>query len=380
MPEFFANTSKGLGEALEKEFIELGFEKVRRVGNGVFFESNWEGCYRANLHSRIASRVLKPVWDFPAYQLDEFFSQILKHDFTKHIRLPFSLKVDATIEDCKIHDQRMVALKTKDAICDQFRNAFGSRPDVDKLEPDFCVHVRGIKNQFSIAIDTSGDSLYRRGYRERGGVAPMRENLAAGLLQLSEWDEQSPLIDPMCGSGTFLIEAAQKKFRIAPGSFRRRFGFQKLIHYQKEVWESMVQKALNEELTPEPGFFFGYDEDAKMLKVARQNADRAGVGSAIRFARGNVATLQQPDDLKLTGSVITNPPYGLRLGEVDQLRDVYRDLGYSLKRNFPGWTAWILSGEKELTKDLRMASEKRIPVHNGNVECRFLKYVVKDLR
>ncbi|MEI7973632.1 MAG: THUMP domain-containing protein [Bdellovibrio sp.] len=376
MPEFFATTSKGLGVALEQELTELGLAKVRRLANAVYFEGNWESCYRTNLHSRIASRVLKPVFDFTAYNLDELFGQVLKHDFTKHIDMPFSLKVEASVEESKIHDQRMLALKVKDAICDQFREAGGARPDVDKLQPDLRVYIRGQKNQFSIAIDTTGESLYRRGYREDAGVAPLRENLAAGILRLMQWKPGTQLLDPMCGSGTFLIEAAQIQFRIAPGSYRRRFGFQRLKNYQKEIWARLVEEALAQEIPPEPGLFWGFDADPRIIKLARANADRAGVGPAISFQKALIATLQKPPGFG-TGVLVSNPPYGLRLGDVHELHDVYKDLGYTLKKEFAGSEAWILAGEKDLTPDLRLKSDRRFSVHNGSVDCRLLHYPLK---
>lgn len=371
MPEFFASTARGLVEPLEQELKDLGLNVTGKYSGGVFFESNWEGCYKANLHSRLASRVLKPVLDFTAYQPEELYSQILRHDFTKYIKPNQTISIDASISDSKMRDQRFIAMKVKDAIVDQFRDKFGVRPDVDNLNPSLRVHVRAIKNQFNVAIDTSGDSLFKRGYRRDVGEAPLKENLAAGLLQIAEWDGNTPIVDFMCGSGTFLIEAAMKALNIAPGINRKGFGFQNWLTYDKEAWERVVQEALDNEKETLDFQFYGFDIDNKVLKSAKDNARAAGVDDVIVFKKESVATVEPPVE---KGLIILNPPYGARIGDEDNLRDVYRDLGFTLKHRFKGWDAWILSGNKELIADLKLKSTRKHFVFNGNIECRFLKY------
>ncbi|AHI05155.1 putative N6-adenine-specific DNA methylase [Bdellovibrio bacteriovorus W] len=371
MAQFFASTARGLVEPLEKELRELGLKVTDRYIGGVFFESNWEGCYRANLHSRLASRILKPVLDFTAYQPEELYSQILKHDFTKYIKPNQTISIDASVSECKMRDQRFVAMKVKDAIVDQFRDKFGVRPDVDNTNPSLRIHVRAIKNNFSVAVDTSGDSLFKRGYRREVGEAPLKENLAAGLLKVTEWDTNSPLVDFMCGSGTFLIEAAMMALNIAPGINRTRFGFQNWLNYDEEVWENLVQEAMDAEVEELPFKFYGFDIDNKVLKSAKDNAKRAGVDHVIEFRKESVATVEPPCE---AGLIVVNPPYGARIGDEDNLRDVYRDLSYTMKHRFKGWDAWVLSGNKELIADLRLKSTRKHFVFNGNIECRFLKY------
>jgi len=371
VPEFFASTPKGLVEPLEKELTELGLKVLERTAGGVFFESNWEGAYKANLHSRTASRILKPVLDFTAYQPDELYNQILRHDFTKYIKPNQTICIDATIKESKMRDQRFVAMKIKDAIVDQFRDKFDVRPDVDNENPDLRIHVRAMKNQFMVAVDTSGDSLFMRGYRKEVGEAPLKENLAAGLLMLSEWDRQSPLVDFMVGSGTLLIEGAMMALNIAPGLHRKRFGFQRWLNYDKEVWEKLVQEAMDQEKEDLPFKFYGYDIDRRMIMVAKDNAKRAGVDHVIELKREPVATVAPPIE---GGLAVVNPPYGARIGDEDNLRDVYRDLGYTLKHRFKGWDCWILSGNKDLIADLKLKSTRKHFVFNGNIECRWLKY------
>ncbi|MGZ3774709.1 MAG: THUMP domain-containing class I SAM-dependent RNA methyltransferase [Pseudobdellovibrionaceae bacterium] len=371
MPEFFASTARGLVEPLETELKDLGFKVTDKYIGGVFFESNWEGCYKANLHSRLASRILKPILDFTAYQPEELYNQILRHDFTKYIKPTQTISIDASVKESKMRDQRFVAMKVKDAIVDQFREKFGVRPDVDNENPDLRIHVRCIKNQFNVALDTSGDSLFMRGYRKEVGEAPLKENLAAGLIKISEWDGQSPIVDLMCGSGTFLIEAAMMALNIAPGINRRKFGFQSWLSYDADVWDKVVQEAMDGEKDELPFKFYGYDIDRRVLTSAKENAKRAGVDQVIEFKKEAVATVEPPVE---KGLIIVNPPYGARIGDEDNLRDVYRDLGFTLKHRFKGWDCWILSGNKDLIADLKLKSTRKHFVFNGNIECRFLKY------
>ncbi|HWU43596.1 MAG TPA: THUMP domain-containing protein [Bdellovibrio sp.] len=371
MPEFFASTAKGLVEPLEQELKEMGLKVTDKTVGGVYFESNWEGCYKANLQSRLASRILKPVLDFTAYQPEELYKQILRHDFTKYIKPTQSISIDVTIRESKMRDQRFVAMKIKDAVVDQFREKFGVRPDVDNEMPALRIHVRAVKNQFNVAVDTSGESLFMRGYRRETGEAPLKENLAAGLIKLSEWDGQSPLVDFMCGSGTFLIEAAMMAMNVAPGIHRRKFGFQNWLTFEKETWEKLVQEAMDAEKEELPFSFYGFDIDNRVLKIAKDNAKRAGVDQVILFKKEAVATVEPPVE---KGLIVVNPPYGARIGDEDNLRDVYRDLGFTLKHRFKGWDAWILSGNKELIADLKLKSTRKHFIFNGNIECRFLKY------
>lgn len=374
MPQFFASCPKGLVEPLEAELKSLGMHPYDRSQNGVFFESNWEGCYKVNLYSRFASRILMPVLNFPAYQPEELYNNIRKHDFTKYIDVHQTLKVDASTKDSMIKDQRFIAMKVKDAIVDQFREKTGERPNVENDRPDLTVYVKVYKNNFSVAIDTSGDSLFMRGYRLEAGEAPLKENLAAGLLQLSGWDMKTPLVDPMCGSGTILIEAMMMVLNIAPGSMRKRFGFMKLKNFNREAWDDVVDEAISAEVETTDLHFYGYDMDRRIIDKAIENAKRAGVNEFIQFKKGNVTTLIAPIE---KGMIITNPPYGVRLGEEDNLRDVYRDFSHTLKTQFKGWDAWILSGNKDLIGDLKLKSSRKHFVYNGSIECRFLRYEIR---
>ena len=376
MALFFASCPKGLNEALEVELKSLELSVVERNAGGVFFESNWKGCYRANLQSRLASRILKPVLEFTAYQPEELYNQIRKHDFTKYIDPQQTISIDASVKESMLKDQRFVAMKIKDAIVDQFRDKFEIRPDVNNETPDLRVHVKAYKNFFSVALDTSGTSLYQRGYRKEIVEAPLKENLAAGLLRLSEWDQKSPLVDFMCGSGTFLIEGAMMAMNMAPGVHRNNFGFMNWKNFDEALWSEVLDEAIALEKETLDFKFYGFDIDRRAIMKAKQNARLAGVDHVIQFKTESIATVAPPVEETgvVKGLAIVNPPYGARLGDEDNLRDVYRDLGFTLKHRFKGWDCWILSGNKDLIADMKLKSTRKHFVFNGNIECRFLKY------
>jgi len=373
MATFFASCPTGMADLVEKELKSFGLKTYEKTVGGVVFESNWAGCYKANLNSRYASRILKPILDFPAYQNEDIYNNILKHDFTKYIKPNQTLAVDAVVKECKITDQRFLAMKVKDAVVDQFREKFDTRPDVDSSSPDLRIHIRGYKNQYHVSIDTSGNSLFMRGYRDRTGEAPLKENLAAGLIGLAEWDMKTPIVDLFCGSGTLLIEAAMMALNIAPGLGRKHFGFMSYKDFDSEVWNQVVDEAIAGEKEEIDFKLYGYDLDKKVLQMAKQNAKNASVAEFIEFHNTPIAIAQPPKDVE-TGLIITNPPYGTRIGDEDNLKDVYRDLGHTLKHNFVGWSAWILAGNKDLLSEMKLKSTRKFFVYNGNIECRFLKY------
>lgn len=375
MPIFFASTSKGLIQPLEEELKSLDLKVVETGRSGVTFETNWAGCYLANLKLRCANKILKPILDFPAYQLDDLYHNTLKHDFTKYISLDQTFAIDAVVRDSKIRDQRMVALKIKDAIADQFRDKYGERPNVDSQNPHLPIVARLVKNQVSLALDTSGTPLSHRGYRTEQGMAPLREHLAAALVKLSGWDGKQVLYDPMCGSGTILIEAALIAKKAAPGLFRKGFAFQNWAGFQEDAWSEIIDQVSEEEIETPELKLFGSDIDRKIISVAKANAARAGVDENIEFKRASVTEIMPPTEEK--GLIIVNPPYGDRLGITEDLKDVYRDLSFQLRQHFSGWTLWILSGNEDLTGALKMKATAKHKVFNGPIECRFLEYKVK---
>lgn len=376
MAKFLAMTSRGLIDVLDEELREMGMQKVLKHPSGVFFEGSWADCYKANLRSRIATRIILPVLDFPAYKPEELYNDILKHDFTKYIPATGTIAVDAHVRDSgAFRDQRFVAMKVKDAVVDQFREKFDVRPDVNTEKPDLRIVIRAVKNQFSVAIDTSGDALFKRGYRVGAATeAHLKEHVAAGLLRMAGYKGDVSVVDPMCGSGTLLIEAAMIALKIAPGLARKSFGFQRLNNFKRDEWETVVSEALSEELEELPFKFYGYDVDKHALKSAQQNASAADVNEFIEFARQPMETLTAPVE---TGLLVVDPPYGERMGDKDLLFDAYKDLAHTFKTGFKGWDCFVLSGSPELSAAMKLKAERKFPVFNGQIECRFLRYKMR---
>ncbi len=375
MPRFLALTSRGLMDVLHDELNTLGFTSLQKTPGGVYFDANWAGCYRANLCLRTASRVAVTILDFPAYNPDDLYNNIRKHDFTKYISVNGTVAVDAHTDSDIFRDQRFVALKVKDAVVDQFTEKFGSRPNVDSKDPDLRILIRVQGNFVNVAIDTTGDPLFKRGYRVKSVEAPMKENLAAALVKMSEWDGKTPLVDPMCGSGTILLEAALIGMKISPGTLRRGFAFQKWSTLQKDVLKAEAEFATSQETDMPKDLLYGYDIDRKAIIAAQQNAQEAGLDEYIKFRRSPIELIEPPPDMK--GIIICNPPYGARLGEIDELKDVYRNMGFIFKSKFKGWVAWVLCGEAELAPLIGMKASRRIPIMNGPIECRFLRYEIR---
>lgn len=379
MPKFVAVTSPGLTEPLKNELARMGFLKTETHSSSVIFDSNWEGCYRVNLQSRLSTRVLLPIMEFPAYKIEDIYNNIRKHDFTKYIPANGNLWIDAKLEECSLKDQRMLAMKAKDGIVDQFREKYNERPSVSK-EASLVIYMRGFKNNYVVSIDTSTPSLNQRGYRNMVVDAPLKENVAAGLLALAGWDGETPIVDPMCGSGTILIEAALQHIKRAPGTLRKRFAIQNLGIFQSDVWDKVVDESLNaevetneDEVNPNP-IFYGYDVDRDAIKSAISNAQAAGVNHLIKFQRKDVSELVPPVE---KGIIVTNPPYGIRVGDEFFLAETYKNFSHQLKTHFKGWDMWLLSGNKDLTQYLRMRAEQRYPVVNGGIDCRLIHYKIK---
>lgn len=371
MARFLVLTSRGLGEPLQEELKEIGIDKSKLQSEGVYFDGSWKDVYAVHLKSHLASRVLLPVLDFKAYNAEDLYSAIFKkHDFTKYITPDRTFAIEAHVTDHKeFRDQRFVALKVKDAIADQFRQKFDRRPDVDAKNPQFRVVVRVVKTDVSVAIDLTGSPLSHRGYRLQAAAAPLRENLAAGLVRLAGWQPEMPIVDPMCGSGTILIEAAMMARNLLAD--RRKFLFQNLESFQKEAFDQARAqfKRRNPELK-----LFGFDKDPRVLEQARENAERAGVREWIHFRTSDVLSLKPP--IATPGLVISNPPYAVRIETLSSAKALWKDLSQTLKTRFPGWTCWVLSGNKDLTKSFHLKNERRIPIWNGPIECRYLKYPI----
>lgn len=371
MYQFYAMTSFGLEEVLTQELLSLGLN-VKRDFLGARFEGDFESCVRANIGSRVATRILMELKKFKANNNDELYKHVFEFPFEEFFSNKETIRVNATVQDSFFKDNRFVGLKVKDAVVDRFREKTGERPSVEKDNPDVTIHVRVVHNEVVMSFDTSGESLSQRGYREISTMAPLREHLAAGLLGLSGWNKEICVLDPMCGSGTFVIEAALQALNKFPMLDRKKFGFHKLSIFNSEVYKRVAEEFLNLEKTETTLRFYGYDVNRQAISAAKTNAEAAGVAEFCEFKRFSVQELVPPVE---KGLLIINPPYGERLISHD-IEDSYRDLGFALKNHFKGWTCWVISGNKDLVGLMGLKSTARIPVWNGPIECRFLKYEI----
>ena len=363
---FFAPCPRGLEPVLAAELTMLGAKEIKAVDAGVGFMGDWRVCYRANLESRSASRVL--------WQLGEWDYQREENVYQRAAALPwgelfdpsltFRVKVSAIGSPLRSLD--FITLRIKDAVCDRFRTETGVRPNVDTAEPDVRIHAFFEPERFALYLDTSGEALFKRGWRHTQGEAPLRENLAAGIVALTGWRPGVPLLDPMCGSGTLLVEAAMMALNMPPGG-SRSFGLQRLLSFDAQLWESVRNQARNQHAPVRALPIFGADLYGEQLKLARANFAGVGLQEAISLKQANVLELPAPAK---SGVIVTNPPYGVRVGDQQKLAAFYPRLGDALKAKYAGWSAWIFTGDLRLPKLIGLKPARRIPLYNGALECR----------
>lgn len=379
---FFATCPKGIEPLLAEELRALGAADVRETRAGVAFAGDLTHAYRVCLWSRLASRVLMPLAQFKAPSADALYQGVRTIQWSEHIGPEGTLAVDCTAVQSPITHSHYAALKVKDAIVDQLRDEFGARPSVDTERPDLRVNVYLNHLDAVVGIDLSGDALHRRGYRADAMAAPMKENLAAAILLRAGWPAIArtggALTDPMCGSGTLLIEGAFIAADIAPGLMREHFGFLKLRGHDRAAWTALVDEAHTrraEGLKHLPPIQ-GYDSDARAVRAARDNLGRAGLGERIKIERRELSACE-PASLP-AGLVVANPPYGERMGQAHELPALYAALGDALKRCYPGWRAAVLTGDPELGKNMGMRANRLHTLYNGALECRLLHFEVDE--
>ena len=366
---YFATTAKGLEEALAGELRALGMAEITAGNGGVHFRGTRADGYRACLWLRTANRVLQPLGTFPCHTPEQLYDELRALPWEEYMTPEMTLALDASVRDSALTHSRFVALKGKDAIVDRFRDRCGSRPNVDPAAPDLPINLHLAGNRCTVSLDLAGEGLHRRGYRLERTVAPLRETLAAGLLLLSEWDPGTPFVDPMCGSGTLPIEAALLATRSAPG-LGRAFAFQKWPGFDARSWQALRDEA-HHMRQPAAAVIVGADHDPRALRVCADNATRLPPTTTIDWQRTPFARLTPPAP---GGTLLFNPPYGERLKDQDSLDVLYREIGDTLKQRWKGWTAWILTGNLEAAKRVGLKATRRIPLWNGPLECRLLKY------
>jgi 23S rRNA (guanine2445-N2)-methyltransferase / 23S rRNA (guanine2069-N7)-methyltransferase len=375
-----ATCARGTEPALAEELGALGLPEVAVDAGAVTFGGGLEAAYRVCLGSRVASRVLWPIARFEADDAQALYERVRDVAWEDHLSPDRTLAVRCVGGHSGLPDLRYAARKAKDAIVDRLRDRHGRRPDVDRHHPDVQVHVHLQGTEVSVAIDLSGEPLHRRGYRPRGAAAPLKETLAAAVLHLAGWPAAAargaPLVDPLCGSGTLLVEAAAMARGMPPGLARARFGFEGWLGHVPGRWERVRAEAREraERTRGAPVEVHGHDVDAQALDLARESARRAGVADAVTVTRRDLAEAAPPGDTP--GLVVTNPPYGERLGETSSLMPLYETLGDVLRRRFLGWEAHVLAGNRDLVRHLGLKPTRRHVLFNGPLECRLLTYPI----
>jgi putative N6-adenine-specific DNA methylase len=370
--KLFASCPRGLEDALASELVELGAGDVRSVAGGVSFEGDLGLIYRANLESRIATRILLRLFSVAYRSEEDVYRASYEFDWPQRFDVGRSIRVYLTAQRCPLKSLDFLTLRIKDAVCDRFRSAVGSRPNVDTRAPEVRIHAFLDATQFTLYLDTSGEPLFKRGARAAQGEAPIKENLAAGILKLSGWQPGMALLDPMCGGGTFLVEAAQVALDIAPGC-ARGFGFERLKSFDAELWHRLraEAEARRKPIVALP--IYGSELYGDTLKHAHANLGAAGLEETVQLKQANALEISAP---AASGVLVTNPPYGERMGEQQELAEFYPKFGDALKQKFAGWNCYILSADMNLPKLIKLKVSKRTPLFNGALECRLFEYKI----
>jgi 23S rRNA (guanine2445-N2)-methyltransferase / 23S rRNA (guanine2069-N7)-methyltransferase len=378
---FFATTAKALEPLLAQELQGLGLSGVEAVRAGVYFTGTIEAAYRACLWSRVANRILLPLKKFPCPDEAKLYAGVKSIRWSDHMKADGTLAVEFAASrqsESSVTHTHYGALKVKDAIVDQFRSTQNVRPSVDTERPHLRVHVYLHQGEATVSIDLSGESLHRRGYRTDGASAPLKENLAAAILLQAGWPqaaaEGQAFLDPMSGSGTLPVEAARIALDIAPGLDRNYFGFLKWLNHDAPAWKRLIEEAQDrEEASAEKklGPIVGYDEDARAVRAALENLENAGLRGRVHVEK---RSLDRAEAIAPQGIVVVNPPYGERLGEVEELKPLYKQIGDTFKQKFPGWKGYVLTGSSDLAKVIGLQATRRIPLYNGAIECRLLEF------
>jgi len=363
-------TLAGLEEVLANELLSLGAQHIETGTRSVFCETDLEGVYRLNLCLSTALRVLIPIVKFEADNETELYDCINEIPWEKYVSSKGSIAVDAIAQGEVFRHSHYVALKTKDAVVDRFRSLFQERPDVDIHYPDLRINIHNYDRTFTVSLDSSGTSLHRRGYREEGEEAPLNEVLAAGMIRLSQWKKDTAFVDPMCGSGTLLIEAAFYAHHIAPNKYRKEgFCFQRWPNYDAALWASVKSEALKKEESFSYGIYGGDIRESAII-AAKANIKAAGLSNIIAIeTRAFEKSIPPPPP----GLLMVNPPYDARMS-LEDATQFYKKLGDKLKSGYQGYQAWIITGNPEAAKAIGLRTSRKIALFNGNIPCKLLKF------
>jgi putative N6-adenine-specific DNA methylase len=360
---FFASCPRGLERLLVRELGALGIADAAAVAGGVAFGGGWDACHRANLWSRVASRILWRVAQFDYRNERDLYDAARALDWPALFPVERTMRVNVTAQKSPLKSLEFATLRIKDAVCDRFRDATGRRPSVERASPDVRVHAFLEAARGTLYLDTSGEPLFKRGWRAGSAEAPLRENLAAGIVMLSGWRPEEPLLDPMCGGGTLVVEAAAIARGKPPGG-RRHFAFERLAGFDPGLWRRVQDEQRFPAANPK---LYASDTDPKALAVARRNLAAAGVERWVTLERADVLERAAPAP---SGVMVMNPPYGERIGSPEELARFYPRLGDALKQRFAGWRCYIFTADLRLPKLIGLAPSARTPLWNGALECR----------
>ena len=366
---YFATCPRGLEQLLADELLAVGAKSIKPTDGGVSFDGDWAICYAANLHSRIATRILWQVARGKYMNEEDLFDAAYKINWPQWFDVKNDFMVKVTGVKCPLKSLEFATLKIKDAVCDKFRLVVGARPYIDTKTPAVRIHAYLAADEYQYYLDTSGAALYQRGNRGASIEAPLRENLAAGILKLSGWQVGQPLLDPMCGSGTFLLEAAMVALDMAPG-YKRSFGFEVLKNFESHVWTKIKSQAAAKVKPVTFQKIYGSDVDLRAVRISKQNLENAGLLAAVQLSHVDIVNAVPPAD---SGVLIANPPYGVRIGDDDSLQLLYPKIGEALKRKFAGWNTYFLTNDLTMPKLMRLTPSKRTPLYNGPLECRLFE-------
>ena len=368
---FIAKTVSGLEDVLFKELKDLGATNLLSLRRAVGFDGSKNLMYRANYACRTALRILKPLKSFEISEQQALYDNIADIAWEELLEPANSIAVDSIITDAVFTNSQYVSLKTKDAIVDRLRTKWGSRPSVNLDDPDLRINVHIFKQSCSVSLDSSGRSLHKRGYRVSAGIAPLNEVLASGLIHLSGWDRKSPFVDPMCGSGTLLIEAAMLSGKIPPAFFKPEFGFMKWNDYEPELWHRIKEEE-DEKIVNAGCLIRGCDISSRAIDSVLENIRFSKMLNRIKVEVSPFESYVPPDG---NGFVITNPPYDERL-HVNDMTAFYKKIGDALKKKYKGYEAWVISSDLRALKFIGLHPSKKITVFNGPLECRFVRFTL----
>ncbi len=370
--ELIAKTFMGLEPVLAQELTKLGANNVQIGRRMVSFTGDKEMMYRANFQLHTAIRILKPIKHFKAKSAEDVYNEVKKIDWSQYIMKGKTFVVDSVVYSDEFRNSKFVSYKVKDAIVDQFRESTGDRPNISISNPDIRLHIHIAEDNATLCLDSSGESLHRRGYRQETVEAPLNEVLAAGMILMTGWKGDTDFIDPMCGSGTLVVEAALIAQNISPGVFRKEYAFEKWPDFDSDLFDTIYNDDSEErEFTHH---IYGYDVDMKAVNTAILNVKAAGLSKVITIRQQDFKDFTKPSEKSL---MITNPPYGERIS-TPNLLGTYKMIGEKLKKEFAGNEAWVLSYREECFEQIGLKPSIKIPVFNGSLECEFRKYVMFD--